>query len=45
MLTIVCLLALAGFVSAILAMMGRCPVTVPVLIATIVQLLNCVPLR
>ena len=43
--TITCLLALAGFVSAIIAVMGKCPVTIPVLFATIVQLLGCLPLR
>lgn len=45
MLTITCVLAIAGFISAILALMGRCPLTVPVLIATIVQVLGCLPLR
>lgn len=45
MLTITCVLAIAGLISAIVAMMGRCPVTVPVLIISIVQVLACLPLR
>ena len=45
MLTVLCILAVAGFISAIVALMGRCPLTVPVLIATIVQVLSCLPLR
>lgn len=45
MLTVTCMLALAGFVSVILSIMGRCPLWVPVLFISIVQLLNCLPLR
>lgn len=45
MITLVCLLALCAFGGAVLALMGRCPVTVPVLLLSIAELLRCVPLR
>jgi hypothetical protein len=45
MLSIVCILAIAGFVSTIIAVMGKCPLWVPVLFISIVQVLQCLPLR
>lgn len=45
MLTITCILALSALVAAILALMGKCPLTVPVLLTTIVELIHCIPLQ
>lgn len=45
MLTVTCLLALAGFISVIISIMGKIPLWVGVLFISIVQLLNCLPLR
>jgi hypothetical protein len=45
MLTISCILALAAFIAVIISIMGKCPLWVPVLFVSIVQLLNCLPLR
>lgn len=45
MLSIVCILAVAGLISAILSLMGKVPLTVTVLIISIVQVLACLPLR
>jgi len=45
MLTIACLLALGALVSAIVSMMGQCPLSVPVLLLAVVELLHCIPLR
>ena len=45
MMTISCILAAAAFIGAILALMGRCPLTVPVLLLAIVEVLACLPLR
>lgn len=45
MLTIVYLLALGAFLSAILSLMNKCPLAVPVLLLSIAELLQCVPLK
>lgn len=46
MMSVVCILSLCALISAIVALMGRCPVTVPVLLVAIVQILQgCLPLR
>lgn len=45
MLSIVCILAVAGLISAILSLMGKVPLTVTVLIISIVQVLACLPLK
>lgn len=45
MLSMLCILAVAGLISAILSLMGKVPVTVSVLIISIVQVLACLPLR
>jgi hypothetical protein len=45
MLTLLCLLAIFTFVTAILALMGRCAITVPVLLLSIAELMRCIPLR
>ena len=43
--TITCILWLAAFVGTIISAMGRCPLWVPLLLATIAGLLGCLPLR
>jgi hypothetical protein len=43
--TIECLLAVSVLISAIVALMGKCPVTVPVLLAGILAVLGCLPVR
>lgn len=45
MFTLVCLLALAAFISAIVSLMGRCPLSVPVLLLSVAELLRCLPVR
>lgn len=45
MITIACLLALAAFLSAIVSLMGKCPLPVPVLLLSLAELLHCLPLR
>lgn len=44
MLTMTCVLVLLAFLGAILSLMGKCPLGVPVLLVTIVELLHCLPL-
>lgn len=43
--SIVLLLMLAAFTTAILSAIGKCPVWVPVLLVVLVMLLGLVPLR
>ena len=45
MLTLTCLLAVASFVGAILSLMGKVPVTVPVFLLACLALLSCLPVR
>ena len=45
MLTISCLLALSAFIATIVSLMGKCPLSVPVLLVALVQVLQCLPLR
>lgn len=45
MLTITCVLAIAGLISAIVSLAGKCPVIVPVLLISLAQVLSCLPLR
>lgn len=45
MMSIVCILYVAALISTIVSMMGRCPLTVPVLLMSIGLLLACLPLR
>ena len=44
-LTIVCLLVFGSFVLTLVSMAGKCPLTVPVLLLAIAELLHCLPLR
>ena len=43
--SIACLLWLSAFIGTIISALGKCPLWVPVLLATIAGLLNCLPLR
>ena len=43
--SIVCLLWVAAFIGTILSALGKCPLWVPVLLACIAGLLQCLPLR
>lgn len=45
MMTVSCLLAVAALIGAILALMNKCPITVPVLLIAIVELVHCIPLQ
>jgi hypothetical protein len=45
MLSLMCLLALGAFVAAILTLMGKCPITVPVFLLSVAELLRCLPIR
>lgn len=45
MFSLLCLLALCAFGAAVLSLMGRCPLSVPVLLLSIVEVLRCIPLR
>lgn len=45
MLTIICFLAIAAFISVILALIGKCPLSIPVLLLTICELIHCIPMR
>jgi hypothetical protein len=45
MLSITCLLWLAGFIGTIVSALGKCPLWVPVLLIAIAGLLGCLPLR
>jgi hypothetical protein len=45
MMTISCVLAIVAFGTAIASLMGKCPLTVPVLMLAIVEVLRCLPLR
>lgn len=44
MLTLMIILAVAALIGAIVAMMGKCPVTVPVLILAIIAVLHVIPM-
>lgn len=44
MLSVLCILGVAALISAILALMNRCDVRVPVLLLTICEVLRCLPL-
>jgi hypothetical protein len=44
MTTVICALAVASFISAVMSMAGKCPITVPVLLLSILELLRCLPL-
>jgi hypothetical protein len=44
MITVMLLLALAGFFTTIASALGKCPVWIPVLLLCIIELLRCVPL-
>lgn len=44
MLTVVLVLAVAALICAILSMMGKCPITVPVLLLAIIEVLEHLPL-
>lgn len=43
--TIMCVLGLAALISAIVSLMGKCPLTVPVLLLALCEVLRCLPLR
>jgi hypothetical protein len=43
--TIACLLWFAAFIGTLISAMGKIPLWVPMLIATIAGLLGCLPLR
>ncbi len=45
MISVLCVLAVATFLGAILSLMGKCPLTVPVLLLAICEVLRCLPLR
>lgn len=45
MISLVCVLAIIAFGTAIASLMGKCPLSVPVLMLAIVALLQCLPLR
>lgn len=42
MLTVACLLALSAFIAAVVSLAGKCPLSVPVLLLTVLELLRCV---
>ncbi len=44
MLTVLLILAIAALISAILSLMGKCPLTVPVLLLSIIAILQQLPL-
>lgn len=45
MFSIVCILYLSALIATILSMVGKCPLSVPVLLISIGALLGCLPLR
>lgn len=45
MLSIICMLVLAGFIGTIVSALGKCPLWVPVLFLAIAELAHCIPLR
>jgi hypothetical protein len=45
MLTVSCVLAFGALIASIVAAMGRCPLWVPVILLSIVALLQCIPVR
>lgn len=44
MTTVICVLAVSAFISAVLSLAGKCPLSVPVLLLSILELLRCLPL-
>jgi hypothetical protein len=44
MLTVLLILSVAALIAAILTLMGRCPVAVPVLLLAIIEVLEHLPL-
>jgi hypothetical protein len=45
MLTVSCILWFTAFIGTLIAALGKVPLWVPVLIATIAGLVTCIPLR
>lgn len=44
MLTVITILAIAALIAAILSLMGKCPLTVSVLLLCIIEVLRALPL-
>lgn len=45
MFSVMCLLAVAALISAILSLMGKCPLVAPVLLLALIEVLQCLPLK
>jgi hypothetical protein len=41
--TVLCVLALLALITTVVAMMGRCPLTVPVFLLAFIELVRCLP--
>lgn len=42
--TILCVIGVAALICSILSLMGKCPVSVPVLLLSICEVLRCLPM-